>query len=882
MIARTGVWTPLATCLVAWGLSAANPASFRGARHHVFDLDPSTAAGAPEIPAVERSTGRRVELTRRVVLHVAVGIDPDALAARHGLRREWSPDGRTVVYRAVDAASAIRAAERLGREPGVLAAMPGLRRHNAKPAFAWAAAPNDPYFPQQWSLDNSGNGYGQPPDTSDLNLRGAWAIHRGRGVVIGVADDGMDARHPDLQAAYRADLAHNFFTDLDLGAHSLSSQYHGTAVGGLAAAQGNNRAGISGAAPAASLTSWVIFDANDDLPETTRLAAAFLRGSGTVAVQNHSWGNADFDFLEPTFVERVAISNAVSTARFNLGTVMVRASGNTRARNYFGRSGVGDANLDGFANEPGAITVASVRRDGVVASYSTPGACILVAAPGGEATEGSQLFMLDPVGNSGVTSVASAGNELANYTYGSRAGTGTSFSTPQVSGIVALMLGANPDLRLADCQRLLALSARPLYPGDPDLKENGAGLRVSHNVGYGVPDAGRAVRLAAAFHRSPQRVSVVVSNSVVPLAIPDDGLRVGILGAADPNLPASVPASGGSGIHPDQPTPALALIDVGQATAPIARDLHGAAALAFRRPNTFAQKIQFAAQAGAAFVVIANTDLGNERLLMLSTDFAAVPAVMVGAADGALLQSVARTDPAARFRLELDSARIEFQVTNMLSLDWVRVHLGIVHPRMGDLRVTLRSPAGTTSVLQRAGNQTTPQLEDWYYSSALHRLEGSAGTWTLAVTDEATGSTGTVRTAELGLTGIPILDTDGDGMDDDWERAHFGSLAANPAHDPDGDGVGNAVEAYLGTNPLSHDRPLVSRLDPDGARLRLSFPAVGGARYRIETAASPGGPWEILGDASYRGDEGSWFVPSGGEPAFYRVNRLPDRSSHLP
>ncbi|MFP4598313.1 MAG: OmpA family protein [Persicimonas sp.] len=56
-------------------------------------------------------------------------------------------------------------------------------------------------------------------------------------------------------------------------------------------------------------------------------------------------------------------------------------------------------------------------------------------------------------------------------------------------------------------------------------------------------------------------------------------------------------------------------------------------------------------------------------------------------------------------------------------------------------------------------------------------------------------------------------DTDGDGLDDDWEIAHFGDIESQSADgDPDRDGLSNAREEELGTDPLS--------IDTDGDFLR--------------------------------------------------------------
>lgn len=48
-------------------------------------------------------------------------------------------------------------------------------------------------------------------------------------------------------------------------------------------------------------------------------------------------------------------------------------------------------------------------------------------------------------------------------------------------------------------------------------------------------------------------------------------------------------------------------------------------------------------------------------------------------------------------------------------------------------------------------------------------------------------------------------DTDSDGLDDNWERAHFGSLAENASGDPDGDLLNNGRELQAGTDPNRGD-----------------------------------------------------------------------------
>jgi hypothetical protein len=78
-------------------------------------------------------------------------------------------------------------------------------------------------------------------------------------------------------------------------------------------------------------------------------------------------------------------------------------------------------------------------------------------------------------------------------------------------------------------------------------------------------------------------------------------------------------------------------------------------------------------------------------------------------------------------------------------------------------------------------------------------------------------------------------DSDGDGMDDDWELAYFNTLARNGSGDFDGDGKTDLEEFRAGTDPTNQDSVLraltVSRT---GGGARVFWQAIPGRSYRVE------------------------------------------------
>ena len=803
-----------------------------------------------------------LEFSSRLILAPGPGGDAAALVRgrRLALAGELHPGFWLV--QAPDAWTAAEEAELIGALPGVMACYPAMRY----PAFtqnAYAQAPNDPYFPRQWHLENR-DSQGHPLGI-DIDVRAAWPWTRGENVLVAVVDDGAEMTHPDLQDRFAGNPHFNFGDQTTNAGPSLNTAWHSTAVSGLIAASADNHRGVSGVAPKAGLASWVIFHGSALAPDTVGMKQMFEYRSNVVQVQNHSWGAGGTSLYPLPPMEEIGISNAVTAGRGGLGVVLVQAASN-------GRGSLGDVNADGYASNPRVIAVAAARSDGRVTRYSNPGACVLVGAPSSETVQGGvdpdpsypTLVTTDITGIGGRNSVVTV-TDSADYRFDLAGFTGTSGATPLVSGIVALMLSANPALGYRDVQQALLLSSRHLDLADPTIQTNGAGLRVSHNLGFGIPDAGLAVQRARAWIRRPSPMRVTV-GSASQKAIPDDGLRVEVAGTGIPAALTSIPATAALGVHADAPTGWFPLANIGTAPGPISTNLNGAAALCQRGGSTFVDKIRYAAAAGAPLIVIYNNSGTVDRLPMSYTDFSAIPAVLIGRTAGESLLQLIQTNATAVARIALQKAVYTLSVTNTLLCEHVSLKLQSDHPRRADMRVTLLSPSGTRSVLQRLNTDSNPfPTEGWTYYSVQHYFESSAGTWTVEVSDEDyVGGSGKVLRVDLTIEGVPILDTDHDGLEDGWEMAHFGNLGARAAEDPDRDGVPNSIEQLLQTNPLAPELPFQLDLTPWSSAVgRLSWPGIEGAAYRVLGADSPEGPYTELATIPGVFPNTEWITPLG-------------------
>jgi len=369
--------------------------------------------------------------------------------------------------------------------------------------------PGDEFFGDQWHLHNTGQ-FGGTVD-ADIDAPEAWDLTKGDpSIVIAVIEPfGFDLSNPDISAnlwtnAYetsdganhdgpdpwvKEDDLHgwNFvdcptpnpggptptpneahldpcgYSDFSLPGPG-TSQKHGTAVAGLAAARAGSVEGVAGVCPFCSLMLIRL----GPFATATASSIRYAWQMGADVINNSWYRSLDTDFLEEE------IKLAATHGRNGLGTVVVFSTKDKNENNCAGSSEVLASDLEEV------VAVSSSTNRDTKASPAGVGPCLDVLAPGfivgtgGSSNHVPGVVTTDVVGAGGYNSdspattcgvaeftLAQDGVRALDYT---RCFSGTSAAAPIVSGVVGLMLSANPHIYRSHVQKILNETADQIDP----------------------------------------------------------------------------------------------------------------------------------------------------------------------------------------------------------------------------------------------------------------------------------------------------------------------------------------------------------------------------------------------------------------------------------
>lgn len=435
----------------------------------------------------------------RVVLRVPAGRSAQLVGASLGIAPRTVYPGGWAVFDApsvADAATIAARARRLGIDPLAF-------RDEILPVERHAFVPDDPIFPflhvsgqpGQWHLVNTGNVSGQ---NVDARLLGAWNGDRtGSGAIIGIVDDSYQASHPDLAPNTRLDLSYDFGGNDPNPDPVATTDEHGIAVAGVAAARGGNGIGVTGAAPFASLAG-LRCDFNGTGPASQFVSATSHRND-LIKVKNHSYG-----FTSP-FINNASQINALRAGALE-GVIHVVSAGNSRTTPNE------DCNKSMMQNDWSTIAVAALGSNARFSSYSSFGSNVFVTAPSNSNT-GFAITTTDRLGSFGYN-----GHPNQDYTNGFG---GTSSAAPLVSGIMALLKEVRPDADMRLAKHLIARTSIKWDPANVEWTANGAGLTHANSYGFGGIDATALTARAALGETVTALTTTSIATTTVAAPIPD-------------------------------------------------------------------------------------------------------------------------------------------------------------------------------------------------------------------------------------------------------------------------------------------------------------------------------------------------------------------------
>lgn len=340
----------------------------------------------------------------------------------------------------------LSAVERYKQDPAVAAAEPEYLLQYVDPAVTEVPGqvaggggsptvtssiyqPNDPYYVSgsQWGL-------------SVTEMTYAWERVQDRtSIRIAIVDSGVNPNHPDLAGSLEAG-----YNALDEGQPPVDDSGHGTMVAGIAAAVTNNGIGIAGAAGGARIVPVKVGkkDANnkDYIP-----SSAVAQGIRWAADNKADVINISLGMPQNSQMLKEAVDYALAR-----NVVIVAAAGNESNHWLFGEP-VDFPTREDNSYRRFAWTVYPARYEGVI----SVGSVSRLANNALTISDFSNIGKITTVAQgTGVYSTALSG--------GYASGAGTSYSSPMVAGLAALLKAQNKNLSSQDVHHILYDSSQKL------------------------------------------------------------------------------------------------------------------------------------------------------------------------------------------------------------------------------------------------------------------------------------------------------------------------------------------------------------------------------------------------------------------------------------
>ncbi len=260
----------------------------------------------------------------------------------------------------------------------------------------------------------------------------AWDVNQADvSIIIAISDTGLDLDHEDLEGKLLSNGDGTFgydFGDDDTNPDSDGSQ-HGALVGGIAGAHTDNGIGIAGVGFNARLVPLKVFPTTSTFTVNAYESIEYAANNGYDII-NLSWGSPN------SFSQ--ANQDIINYAVTEKDLVVVAAAGNSNLDESFYP-----------ASYEHVLSVAATELNDTKSSFSTFNNNVDISAPG--------------------VSIYSTNN--GNYS----SGNGTSFASPIVAGVAALVRAQFPDLNAQQVMELIRVTADNHYPSNASSMEGKLG-----------------------------------------------------------------------------------------------------------------------------------------------------------------------------------------------------------------------------------------------------------------------------------------------------------------------------------------------------------------------------------------------------------------------